>query len=144
MSQALNQRQFMEACGQLLPHINEIISGRISIDQARLYADLTDEEWHDEFGPVFEMLEVAVTEEGRLEALVLVADALADVLVTVNGLAISLGLPIEDIFAEVHRTNMAKVGPDGKVVRREDGKILKPEGWEPPKIRNILLKELLP
>ena len=41
-------------------------------------------------------------------------------------------------FREVHRSNMAKVGPGGKVLRREDGKILKPEGWTPPDLKGVL------
>lgn len=64
-----------------------------------------------------------------------VADALADLLYVVYGAAHTFGLDIQPIFDEVHRSNMAKVGPDGKVLRREDGKILKPEGWTKPAVR---------
>lgn len=69
------------------------------------------------------------------EDIVEVADALADLLYVVYGAAHTFGLDIQPIFDEVHRSNMAKVGPDGKVKRREDGKILKPDGWKPPAIR---------
>lgn len=46
------------------------------------------------------------------------------------------------VFAAVHASNMAKA-PNGVVIRREDGKVLKPEGWEPPTeaIRAILVKD---
>ena len=40
-------------------------------------------------------------------------------------------------FNEVHRSNMAKL-VDGKVIRREDGKVLKPEGWQPPQLAQFL------
>jgi len=45
-----------------------------------------------------------------------------------------LGLDLDLFFREVHRSNMAKLG--GKV--RQDGKILKPPGWQPPRIREML------
>ena len=45
--------------------------------------------------------------------------------------AVRHGLNLDPLFKIVHRANMQKV-VDGKVIRREDGKILKPEGWEDP------------
>ena len=69
--------------------------------------------------------------------LIEVADALADVVYIAYGTARSYGIPLDAVLAEVHRSNMAKL-VDGKVVRREDGKILKPEGWTPPNIAAVL------
>jgi predicted HAD superfamily Cof-like phosphohydrolase len=69
--------------------------------------------------------------------LVEVADALADMIYIVCGTAVSYGIPLDDIFEEVHASNMAKL-VDGKVIRRADGKIQKPEGWQPPDIERIL------
>lgn len=66
------------------------------------------------------------------------ADALVDIMVVTLGAGSAAGIDLGPLFAEVHRTNMAKVGPDGKVIRREDGKVLKPEGWEPPRIQKLL------
>ena len=63
-----------------------------------------------------------------------VADALADIDYVVQGAALVFGIPQDDTFAEVHRSNMAKVG--GPV--REDGKKLKPPGWTPPDIAGVL------
>lgn len=51
--------------------------------------------------------------------------------------AYSLGLDIKPLFEEVHRTNMLKVGGP----TRADGKILKPEGWQPPRIRELLIEQ---
>jgi len=73
--------------------------------------------------------------------LVEVADALADIIYIACGTAVSYGIPLDDIFAEVHRSNMAKL-VDGKVLRREDGKIMKPEGWTPPNVKKILEKKI--
>ena len=71
--------------------------------------------------------------------LVEIADALADIIYIACGTAVSYGIPLDEIFNEVHRSNMAKL-VDGKVLRREDGKIQKPEGWTSPDIKNILDK----
>lgn len=66
-----------------------------------------------------------------------VADALADIIYIACGTAVSYGIPLDKIFEEVHRSNMAKL-VDGKVIRREDGKIQKPQGWTPPNIKDLL------
>jgi len=71
--------------------------------------------------------------------LVEVADALADIIYIACGTAVSYGIPLDNVFAEVHRSNMAKL-VDGKVIRREDGKIQKPGGWTPPDIKSVLEK----
>ena len=66
-----------------------------------------------------------------------IADALADMMYIIIGTAISYGIPLESIWKEVHTSNMAKL-VDGKVIRREDGKILKPSDWTPPNIKKII------
>lgn len=64
-------------------------------------------------------------------------DGLCDLLVVTFGTIIEFGIDIAPFWREVHRTNMAKAG--GPV--REDGKVLKPEGWTPPDIRGILERQ---
>ena len=66
--------------------------------------------------------------------LVATADAIADLLYVVYGTAVSFGIDIRPVFAEVHRTNMAKAGGS----TRADGKVLKPKGWTPPEIAPLL------
>jgi predicted HAD superfamily Cof-like phosphohydrolase len=57
---------------------------------------------------------------------------LADLMYVVIGTAVTFGLPLEEVFAEVHRSNMSKLGADGKPIYREDGKVLKgPNYFEP-------------
>ena len=72
--------------------------------------------------------------------LVEVADALADQLYILLGTMISHGMQdvIEDIFDEVHRSNMSKLGPDGKPLYREDGKVLKGPNYSPPNVSKYL------
>lgn len=67
-----------------------------------------------------------------------IADGLADMIYIICGTALSYGIPLAEVFAEVHASNMAKRGPDGRIVKREDGKVLKPPGWSPPDIARIL------
>ncbi len=74
--------------------------------------------------------------------LVEIADALGDLIYVTIGMGLAYGLPMEEVFAEIQRTNMAKF-PDGKVVRDKlSGKIMKPHGWEPPDIRAIIDKAI--
>ena len=63
---------------------------------------------------------------------------LADLLYVTLGTAVALGLPIVDAFNEVHRSNMSKLDADGKPIRREDGKIMKGDGYTPPNIRQYI------
>ncbi len=76
----------------------------------------------------------------RAGDLVGVADALTDLLYVVLGAMLAHGLhPVaEALFAEVHRSNMSKVGPDGRPVLRADGKVLKPPHYSPPDLTRIL------
>lgn len=67
------------------------------------------------------------------------ADALADKSFTSPiGAAVEFGIPIDRVFAEVHRSNMTKLWPDGKPRYRDDGKVLKPDTYSPANIRGAL------
>jgi len=78
-------------------------------------------------------------EAARSGDLVEVLDALADIGYILAGTIINHGMQeiFDDAFNEVHRSNMAKL-VDGKVLRREDGKVLKPDGWMPPQLAQFL------
>ena len=78
-------------------------------------------------------------EAARTGDLVEVLDALADIGYILAGTIINHGMQdiYDEAFNEVHRSNMAKL-VDGKVIRREDGKVLKPEGWKPPQLAQFL------
>jgi predicted HAD superfamily Cof-like phosphohydrolase len=62
-------------------------------------------------------------------------DALIDILVVTIGAVHSMGADGEGAWKEVMSTNFAKINEKtGKVIKREDGKVLKPEGWRPPNL----------
>jgi predicted HAD superfamily Cof-like phosphohydrolase len=69
-----------------------------------------------------------------------VAKELCDLLYVVYGTVLTYGLQdkIEECFDEVHRSNMSKLGKDGKPVYREDGKLMKGDNYSPANIQNIL------
>lgn len=67
-----------------------------------------------------------------LENLVILSDWLVDLDYYLKGLAVNLGLPYDSIFQHIHQKNMEKVIISGGPKFREDGKVLKPAGWEGP------------
>jgi len=63
-----------------------------------------------------------------------VADALTDILYVVYGAGHSFGIDLDDCFNEVHRSNMTKLGQDGRPMYRDDGKVMKGPGYEEPNL----------
>ncbi len=114
-----DQRKFMRACGQTTDTYNE--------DQFRMYCGLIQEESQE--------LITAQAAGDEVEQL----DALIDIMVVTAGALHSLGVDADGAWKEVMRSNFAKVDPrTGKVTRREDGKVLKPAGWEPPRLKGFV------
>ena len=66
--------------------------------------------------------------------LVEVADALGDMLYILCGTILQHGMQdvIEAVFAEIQRSNLSKLGADGRPIYREDGKVMKGPGYTPP------------
>lgn len=71
-----------------------------------------------------------------------VADALGDMLYILCGTILSHGMQykISEVFEEIQRSNMSKLGKDGKPIYREDGKVLKGPSYSKPDIKSILEK----
>lgn len=71
-----------------------------------------------------------------------IADALGDLLYILCGTILRHGLQdkMEAVFLEIQRSNMSKLGADGKPIYREDGKVLKGENYFKPNISSILTK----
>ncbi|WP_029035289.1 nucleoside triphosphate pyrophosphohydrolase family protein [Salinimicrobium terrae] len=72
--------------------------------------------------------------------LIEVADALGDMLYILCGTIIEHGMQhkIMDVFDEIQRSNMSKLGEEGKPVYREDGKVLKGPAYSRPNLQKIL------
>lgn len=93
----------------------------------KMYLSLIKEE--------FDELQEALAANDQVEQL----DALLDILVVTIGAIRTAGWDGEGGWNEVMRTNFAKIDPEtGKVRKREDGKVLKPEGWTAPELAPFL------
>jgi predicted HAD superfamily Cof-like phosphohydrolase len=93
----------------------------------RMYLALIQEEYQE--------LQDAVKAYDKVEQL----DALVDILVVTMGAIRAAGWDGEAAWKEVMDTNFAKIDPEtGKVRKREDGKVLKPEGWKPPELAKFI------
>lgn len=118
MKRAVEQvKEFHRAMGQPVRSHDAIDLCRI-----KLRLDLIDEEYRE--------LEAALEANDHVAT----ADALADIAYVVIGAAVEWGIPLAEVFDEVHRSNMAKSGGP----RRADGKVLKPAGWTPPDVVGVL------
>ncbi|MGH3829097.1 MAG: hypothetical protein ACRDRS_01385 [Pseudonocardiaceae bacterium] len=78
----------------------------------------------------------------RARDLVGIADALADITYVVYGTALTYGIDLDAVLSEVHRSNMSKLDHDGEPILRDDGKVLKPEGYSPPDIAAVLQRQI--
>lgn len=103
----------MTACDQTVGQLNK--------DQYQLYCNLIREEFNE-----------LCASDNIVDDL----DALIDILVVTIGAIHSLGANGEGAWNEVMRTNFAKIDSEtGRVRKREDGKVLKPEGWTAPDLK---------
>jgi predicted HAD superfamily Cof-like phosphohydrolase len=114
---------FMEACGQEVR--NSPSYDLPSQDQANLYMELIREE--------FEELKEGHTNKDIVE----VADACGDLIWVILGLCNTVGINIHPVWQEITASNLSKT-VDGNVIRRADGKILKPDSYFPPNIHKAL------
>ena len=114
--------KFMTACEQTISGVND--------DQFRMYSNLITEEYNE--------LQAALAAKDPVETL----DALTDILVVTIGAMNSMGADGEGAWREVMATNFAKIDRrTGKVLRRDDGKVLKPADWQPPNLAKFLKRE---
>jgi predicted HAD superfamily Cof-like phosphohydrolase len=107
---------FLKAVGQETPSTPQMMS-----DQALLYKTLIEEEY-------YEFLDAYKNSDDTEEI-----DACFDMMWVIIGYMKSRGWDCEAIWDEGAKSNLSKIDPaTGLVKRREDGKVLKPEGWKPP------------
>lgn len=69
-----------------------------------------------------------------------ISDALGDMLYIIYGTCVSYGLPIDEMFEEIHNSNMSKLDENGQPIRREDGKVLKGPNFFQPNLKDIIEK----
>lgn len=114
----IDVKKFMEACDQ--PSHQGMDS-----EQASLYMDLIVEEFNETW------------EAFNNNDLVEVADGLADMVWVIMGMANTMGIPFDDVWKEVRASNMSKC-VDGKVIKNEAGKVMKPDTYFKPDLKKIV------
>ncbi len=110
--------------------VKEIPIAKLSEEKLKLRFDLMAEENEEYF------------EAAQNNDLVEVADALGDMLYILCGTILEHGMQykIEEVFNEIQKSNMSKLGGDGKPIYREDGKVMKGPNYFKPDIKKILEK----
>jgi predicted HAD superfamily Cof-like phosphohydrolase len=63
---------------------------------------------------------------------------LCDLVYVCVGFAVTYGWSFDTAFNRVHQSNMSKLDADGNPAYREDGKVVKPNGYEPPKLLDLV------
>lgn len=125
-----NVKDFMRACGQYLHEERDpaltLAGYQVESEQRRLYLKLIGEEYMELVDACLEHDPVAI------------ADAVADLVWVIEGFAHTVGVPLQAVWDEVARSNMSKIPADGKVLRRADGKIQKPDSYSPPDVARVL------
>ena len=85
----------------------------------------------------------AVAADDGTRDTVAAADALADLVYVIYGMALETGIDLAAVLAEVQRSNMSKLGADGRPIYREDGKVLKGPDYFPPDVEAVLRRRRL-
>ena len=122
MTNANKVKLFMESFGQEVKTKPEFPSD----DTVKLRIELISEELQE------------LVDACNANDIIEVADALTDILYVTYGAAHSFGIPIDECFKEVQRSNMSKLGEDGKPIYREDGKVMKGPSYFKPDLKNVL------
>ena len=81
-----------------------------------------------------EELKQAISEKNLTE----VADALTDILYVTYGAGHALGINLDNCFQEVQKSNMSKLGNDGKPIYNEHGKVMKGPNYFKPDLNKFL------
>jgi predicted HAD superfamily Cof-like phosphohydrolase len=109
-------KTFIDACDQPSNETN-----------AKLYMKLMEEEYKEFL--------LAIEQNDEVEQL----DACMDLIWVTLGFCKMKGFDVNGAWNEVARSNLAKINPEtGKVIKREDGKVLKPDGWTPPQLEQFV------
>ena len=116
-------RQFHEVFG----HPVAGVPGLIPDERAWLRYDLIAEE-------LSELFDAILTKD-----MVKIADALADLDYVVQGAFLEWGIPELDTVREIHRSNMTKLGADGKPIYKDSGKVAKGPNFEEPDLEGVLI-----
>lgn len=126
---------FMAAMGQ------PVSQGWKDFDGIRLGLKLIEEEteeFREAVENLFENSECGEGEDVLNDSREDLAKELADLLYVCYWTAAAIGLDVDETFRRVHASNMSKLGPDGKAIKRGDGKVLKGPGYHAPDLSDLV------
>ena len=115
-------KKFMEAFGQEVKEKPEIPDAETVNLRIELIAEELEELW----------------DACEKKDLVEIADALTDILYVTYGAGHAFGIDLDKCFTEVQRSNMSKLGEDGKPIYRDDGKVMKGPNYSEPDLKSVL------
>ena len=115
-------KKFMETYGQEVKHRPEFPDA----DTCNLRLELIAEELNELYDAISD------------KDIIAVADALTDILYVTYGAGHAFGVDLDACFDEVQRSNMSKLGEDGKPIYRDDGKVLKGPNYSEPNLERVL------
>ena len=115
----------------------------LAYDRLGMRMSLIAEEFAELMGAVYGKKARSIIEDATAQAVAAddgkrdvidAADALADLIYVIYGMAIESGMDLDSVLAEVQASNLSKLMPDGSVKLREDGKVLKGPNFFPPNV----------
>lgn len=112
-------------------------SNELTIASFALQKRLINEEYYEVMSACVECESIGLTKELKAELL----KELADLVFVCYQMAALLGMDLDEAMDRVFKSNMSKLGPDGKPIRREDGKVLKGDGYRPPELLDLVPSE---
>jgi predicted HAD superfamily Cof-like phosphohydrolase len=115
-------KEFMETFGQEVRTKPEVPDSKIVNLRIELIAEELEELW----------------DACKDKDIIGIADALTDILYVTYGAGHAFGVDLDKCFAEVQRSNMSKLGEDGKPIYREDGKVMKGPNYFEPDLKSTL------
>lgn len=108
--------KFIEACEQEKTEQNAGLYHKLIVEEFQEYID-------------------ALIAKDEIETL----DACMDMIWVILGFCYMKGYDVQGAWNEVARSNLSKINQEtGKVIKRADGKVLKPEGWTPPDLKQFV------
>ena len=122
MSNFNKVKTFMNTYGQDVKEKADFPENKI----VQLRIDLIEEELNE--------LKEAIKNKDIVE----VADALTDILYVTYGAGHSFGVNLDECFNEVQRSNMSKLGEDGKPIYNDSGKVMKGPNYFAPNLKKIV------
>lgn len=134
-------RQFHEVYGLPIQHDEpDVDRERVHMRMRLIYeevSELTGAVYGDKARRILEETISSLPDDGTRDTIE-TADALADLIYVIYGMALECGISLPAVLREVQASNLSKLDGEGKPIYREDGKVLKGDNFFPPNVKSAL------